>query len=189
MFIWRSTGNCAGRDRSIDRSILFAAEPTTSRGRETLEGAAAAVESISFSCKSLLIYVVERASERGMCSRLQYNGLLTLASSCLLQATATAPLLPHTIQGSAKRLRPGLVNMRRKNCVLLPAAGKRTQYFHLMFTKPGRSLLAEPCSASFSYLLFKCWGPALQLPISIIWEQWMQQCKPSSSLNQKTWTL
>ena len=95
MFIWRSTGNCAGRDRSIDRSILFAAEPTTSRGRETLEGAAAAVESISFSCKSLLIYVVERASERGMCSRLQYNGLLTLASSCLLQATA--PLLPHTI--------------------------------------------------------------------------------------------
>ena len=61
MFIWRSTGNCAGRDRSIDRSILFAAEPTTSRGRETMEGAAAAVESISFSCKSLLIYVVERA--------------------------------------------------------------------------------------------------------------------------------
>ena len=44
-------------------------------------------------------------------------------------------------------------------------------------------------SASFSFLLFKCWGPALQLPISIIWEQWMQQCKPSSSLNQKTWTL
>ena len=35
--------------------------------------------------------------------------------------------------------------MRRKNCVLLPAAGKRMQYFHLMFTKPGRSLLAEPC--------------------------------------------
>ena len=51
-----------------------------------------------------------------------------------------------TIQGSAKRLRPGLVNMRRNNCVLLPAAGRRTQYFLLIFTKPGRSLFAEPCS-------------------------------------------
>ena len=36
--------------------------------------------------------------------------------------------------------------MRRKCCVLLPAAGKRTQYFHLMFFKPGRSLLAESCN-------------------------------------------
>ena len=35
--------------------------------------------------------------------------------------------------------------MRRKNCVLLPAAGRRTQFFLLIFTKPGRSLLAEPC--------------------------------------------
>ena len=50
-----------------------------------------------------------------------------------------------SVQGSAKRLRPGLVNMRRKICVLLPAAGRRTQFFLLTFTKPGRSLLAEPC--------------------------------------------
>ena len=49
------------------------------------------------------------------------------------------------LQGSAKRLRPGLVNMRRTNCVLLPAAGRRTQFVLLIFTKPGRSLLAEPC--------------------------------------------
>ena len=49
------------------------------------------------------------------------------------------------LQGSAKRLRPGLENMRRKNRVLLPAAGRRTQFFLLIFTKPGRSLFAEPC--------------------------------------------
>ena len=49
------------------------------------------------------------------------------------------------VQGSAKRLRPGLENKRWKNCVLLPAAGSRTQFFLLLFTKPGRSLLAEPC--------------------------------------------
>ena len=36
--------------------------------------------------------------------------------------------------------------MRRKYCVLLPAAGRRTQYFLLIFTKPGRSLFAEPCT-------------------------------------------
>ena len=36
--------------------------------------------------------------------------------------------------------------MRRKNCVLLPAADRRTQFFLLIFTKPGRSLLAEPCT-------------------------------------------
>ena len=51
-----------------------------------------------------------------------------------------------TLQGSAKRLRPGLVNKRRKNSVLLPAAGRRTQFFLLIFTKPGRSLLAKPCT-------------------------------------------
>ena len=59
------------------------------------------------------------------------------------------------IQGSAKRLRPGLVNMRRKNCVLLPAAGRRTQFFLLIFTKPGWSLLAEPCSECAN---FKCFN-------------------------------
>ena len=35
--------------------------------------------------------------------------------------------------------------MRRKYCVLLPAAGRRTQFFLLIFTEPGRSLFAEPC--------------------------------------------
>ena len=33
------------------------------------------------------------------------------------------------VQGLAKRLLPGLVNMRRKNCVFLPAAGRKMQFF------------------------------------------------------------
>ena len=32
-----------------------------------------------------------------------------------------------------------------KKSVLLPAAGKRTQFFFLTFTEPGRSLLVVPC--------------------------------------------
>ena len=55
------------------------------------------------------------------------------------------------IQGTTKRLRPGLVNKRRKICVPLPAAGRRTQFFHLLFTKPGRSLLVVPCSFPFAF--------------------------------------
>ena len=40
------------------------------------------------------------------------------------------------IQGTTKRLRPGLVDKRRKNCVWLPAAARRTQFFHPIFTEP-----------------------------------------------------
>ena len=39
----------------------------------------------------------------------------------------------------------GSVNMRRKNCVLLPAEGGRTQLFHLIFTKPGAHLIVHLC--------------------------------------------
>ena len=35
--------------------------------------------------------------------------------------------------------------MRIKSCVLLPAAGRRTQLFHLIFTEPGPRGLADPC--------------------------------------------
>ena len=33
------------------------------------------------------------------------------------------------VQGTTKRLRPGLVNMSRENFLLLAAAGRRTQFF------------------------------------------------------------
>ena len=48
------------------------------------------------------------------------------------------------VQGTTKRLLPGLVNMRRKNCLLLPAA-EECNFLHLIFTKPGRSLFMGPC--------------------------------------------
>ena len=37
------------------------------------------------------------------------------------------------------------MNMRRKSCVLLPAAGRKTQLFHLISTEPGVHLLVHPC--------------------------------------------
>ena len=49
------------------------------------------------------------------------------------------------IQGWAKVRFPGSVIMRCRICVLLPAAGRRTQFFHLIFTKPGKHTLAHPC--------------------------------------------
>ena len=49
------------------------------------------------------------------------------------------------IQGCTKRWTPGSVNMKRKNCVLLPAAGRRAKLFHLIFTEPGVHLLVHPC--------------------------------------------
>ena len=47
------------------------------------------------------------------------------------------------IQGSANPQTPGSENKRIKICVLLPAAGRRTQLFHLTFTEPG---FAVPCT-------------------------------------------
>ena len=41
------------------------------------------------------------------------------------------------VQGWTKTWSPGSVNMRWKSCVLLPAEGRRTQLFHLIFTEPG----------------------------------------------------
>ena len=35
--------------------------------------------------------------------------------------------------------------LARKNCVLLPAAGWRTQFFHLIFTEPGKHTFAGLC--------------------------------------------
>ena len=70
-----------------------------------------------------------------------FSERITLVTTALLIGLLVYQLL----QGTTKRLRPGLVNMRKKNCVLLPAAGMGTQFFHIIFTKPGRSLLVVPC--------------------------------------------
>ena len=49
------------------------------------------------------------------------------------------------IQGWPKRWTPGSVNMWRGNCVILPAAGRRSKLFPLKFTEPGVHFLGHPC--------------------------------------------
>ena len=63
-----------------------------------------------------------------------------------------------------KRWSPGSVNMRSKNCVLLPAAGRRTQLFHLIFTEPGAHLLVHPCTV-FLVKIFRHWRNVVSLPL------------------------
>ena len=59
------------------------------------------------------------------------------------------------IQGSAKRLRPGLVNfvtaVAYHLCLVLPAG----------FTQPGQSLLADPCTSLFDYSSVICYAISL----------------------------
>ena len=51
------------------------------------------------------------------------------------------------IQGTTKRLRPALVNMRWKNTVLFPAAGRRTQFF-LLIPNLAEAFFVVPCTGS-----------------------------------------
>ena len=53
------------------------------------------------------------------------------------------------IQRGATVGAPGSVNMRRKNCVFLPAAGRITQLFHLIFTEPRANHKVHPCPVMF----------------------------------------
>ena len=52
------------------------------------------------------------------------------------------------IQGSANPQTPGSENKRIKSCLLLPATGRKTQLFHLIFTEPGVCRFADPCMSS-----------------------------------------
>ena len=55
------------------------------------------------------------------------------------------------VQGTSKRFFPGWVKSGEKVAFCLPTAGKQTQYFHHIFSQPGKSLLASllevPCSS------------------------------------------
>ena len=64
-------------------------------------------------------------------------------------------------RGITKRLRPGSVNLRRKNCALVPTAGRRLQFFLLIFTKTCQSLLGVPCTPPLKLTLtfeIKIWS-------------------------------
>ena len=84
----------------------------------------------------------------------QLRGLnVMLGSAKKVGQKKTKILAPNTqaylwlsVQGTTVRLQPGLVIKKRKNCVALLAAGRRTHIYHLMFTKPDRSLYVVPCT-------------------------------------------
>ena len=54
-----------------------------------------------------------------------------------------------------------------KSCVLLPAAGRRSQLFHLIFTEPGKHTLAHPCILTVYSL--KCSALEIQLLEVLFW--------------------
>ena len=54
-------------------------------------------------------------------------------------------LTPVIIQWWTLCCAPGSVNMRRKNCVFLPSAGRRTQFFLLIFMEPRAHHKVHPC--------------------------------------------
>ena len=54
---------------------------------------------------------------------------LDLAVANFYTSNSAEKLFCRILQGSAKKWYPGSVKMKRKNCVLLPAAGRRTQFF------------------------------------------------------------
>ena len=71
----------------------------------------------------------------------KFKGDLLVTIDEKLQAIFDQGRNPKVIQGWTKVCFPGSVNMR---CVPLPAAGRRTQIFHLKFTEPGKFTLAHP---------------------------------------------
>ena len=54
--------------------------------------------------------------------------------------------------------------MRRKSCILLPAAGRRTQLFHLIFSEPGVHLLVHPCMCIVLCISIACKGKSARVP-------------------------
>ena len=67
------------------------------------------------------------------------------------------------LQGPAKVCFPGSANMRWKSCVLLPAAGRRTQCFLLIFMEPGvTTALLEHFVSGFLWVSLACLGSMAQ---------------------------
>ena len=71
---------------------------------------------------------------------------------CWNKVTLSGQVVPMCVQGSANPRTPGSENIRIKSCVLLPAAGRRTQLFAFIFSEPRVRGLADPCSYLISSL-------------------------------------
>ena len=52
---------------------------------------------------------------------------------------------PH-LQGTSKERFPGCVKLGKKVAFCLPTAGRRSQFYHPMFTQPGKHSLEVPCT-------------------------------------------
>ena len=52
------------------------------------------------------------------------------------------------VQGCTQRLFPGCVKLDESVLFCLPTAGRRTQFFHPIFSQPRKSLLEVPCKTS-----------------------------------------
>ena len=74
-------------------------------------------------------------------------------------------VVPCLVQGSANPQTPGSKNKRIKSCVRLPAAGRRTQLFILIFTEPGVCGFAKPCTDYYLGLLFCFRNTAVALAV------------------------
>ena len=80
-------------------------------------------------------------------------------SASSTQSGLPSEILNIIIQGSANPRGPGSVKMRRKSCVLLlPAAGKRTQFFSSFSRTLGPRGLADACTVPRGKsMIWHCW--------------------------------
>ena len=79
------------------------------------------------------------------------QNLKATAGTSFTKPWARLSFYPNTALGSNILLAVGCVNMRCNHCVLLPAAGRRMQFCHLIFTQPmesnifGSSMMVRLC--------------------------------------------
>ena len=78
------------------------------------------------------------------------------------------------IQGISKRLFPVCVKSGEKVAFCLPFSGRQTQFFHHIFSLPGKSLLEVPCKrysppyprGPRRHRSLQCFGPPVPKPMS-----------------------
>ena len=103
----------------------------------------------------------QNAQQEGVAGTELRGSLVHLLSGCCLKSNLAieekffvnmARLHPHTynchLQRISKELFPGCVKLGEKVAFCLPTAGRRTQFFHPIFTQPGKVILqCNPVSA------------------------------------------
>ena len=92
---------------------------------------------------------IQGSSKRSSPAFVNFVAALAYLFCLALCAAFTQPvehlLAKPCIQGVLK-MGPRFRECEEKNCVLWPAAGRKTQFFRFLFTEPGAHFLAEPCT-------------------------------------------